>query len=373
MKIIATIVGARPQFIKCALLSRALREGGFAERLIHTGQHYAPELSDVFFAELGIPQPDANLEVGSDTHGRQTGRMMIALEEEFERHRPDAAFVFGDTNSTLAGALTAVKMGIPLIHVEAGMRSRDRSMPEEHNRIVADHVADVLFCHNAAAAERLEDEAVAGDIVVCGDLMRETLSHFLPRALGASSYPARLGLAPGAYGVLTVHRPVNADDSAALAEILHGAAGLGRPVIFPAHPRVQRHLAGLAEAGAAKGVRLVEPLGYLDMLALTARAAVVLTDSGGLQKEATFLGIPCVTLRSTTEWTETIDLGLNRLAGDRPAAERIVAEAERVIRLRAGWDARKLDDFRGRRLEKHFGPLNVSSIITQTLTEFLEG
>lgn len=366
---ISTVVGARPQFVKCSLLSHELRRIGLAERLVHTGQHYNPELSDIFFKQLGIPEPDVNLGIGSDTQGRQTGRMIIALEEEFERCRPDVVLVFGDTNSTLAAALTAVKMGIRLAHVESGLRSRNRSMPEEHNRVVVDHMADLLFCHNGRAAQQLYDEQVQGRIVVCGDTMRETVSHFLPRALAqGENLLARLGVEKNGYAVLTVHRPVNADEPAALERILDGMNALGLPVVFPVHPRTLRKIAPTAQNHYPR-IRLIEPVGYLDMLALANQACLVVTDSGGLQKEALFVGVPCVTLRGETEWTETVDLGMNVLAGDRPDAQHLARLALETCE-RHRWRDEEFKRRLAKAIDLEFGPIHVSRTIARTLAEY---
>ncbi len=364
---IATIVGARPQFIKCSLLSHELRRRGLRERLIHTGQHYDDRLSDLFFRELEIPEPALNLGVGSDSHARQTARIMIGLEAEFIRERPDLVIVFGDTNSTVAGALTAVKMDLALAHVEAGLRGFNR-MPEEHNRIVADHLSDLLICHNEAAAQRLRRREVRGRAVVCGDTMRETAEHFLPRAL-ERPWPA--GLEPGAkFALLTVHRPANADRPESLAEILRAAGRLPMPVIFPVHPRTEARIAALGEAMPAN-VRAIGPVGYLDMLGLVARAALVLTDSGGLQKEAVILGTPCVTLRGDTEWLETIELGLNTLAGEPARAEVILEKADAALALGAGETREARRARLAPEVDRLFGPADVARRVADAVEEFL--
>jgi len=317
---LATVIGARPQFVKCALLSRALRDAGLNEFLIHTGQHYDDVMSGVFFRDLEIPQPDVNLSVGSGTHAQQTAAALVRIEEVLLQRRPGLVLVYGDTNSTLAGALAAVKLGIPVAHVEAGLRSYNRAMPEECNRVATDHWSDLLFCHNEVTRARLLSEQVRGEVVVTGDVMREVLSHLGPRALAASPYPARLGLEESGYAVLTVHRPINSDRDA-LRDILAWCVDAEFPVIFPAHPRVQSTVAELLSEldPQSQRVRLIAPLGYSDMLSLVAHCRLVLTDSGGLQKEAFFLRVPCVTLRGETEWIETVDAGWNVLAGDRPA------------------------------------------------------
>lgn len=359
-RVVTTVVGARPQFVKCSLLGRELRRRGIAERLVHTGQHYDPELSDIFIRELEIPAPDANLGIGSDSHARQTARMMIAIEDEFAAHRPEVVIVFGDTNSTLAAALVAVKMHLPLAHIEAGMRGYNRRLPEEHNRIIADHLADLLICHNERAAGRLRQERVGGRIEICGDTMRETAERFLPRALGR---PLPDAVPAGRFALLTAHRPDNVDDPKTLAGILDGAGRLGMPVVFPVHPRTRKSLAGVA---IAPGLILTEPVGYLEMLGLLGRAELVLTDSGGLQKEALFAGTPCVTLRGETEWPETVDLRMNAVTGNPPAAGEIAAAAQAML-ASAGED-------RGRRrarlaplIDAAFGPLDVSRRIADAI------
>lgn len=359
-RIITTVIGARPQFVKCSLLGRELRRRGIDERLVHTGQHYNPELSEVFIRELEIPAPDVNLGIGSDSHARQTARMMIALEAELEGRRPDAVIVFGDTNSTLAAALVAVKMQIQLVHIEAGMRGYNRRLPEEHNRIVADHLADVLICHNERAAERLRQEFVSGRIAICGDTMRETAEYFLPRALKRSMLAA---VPEGRFALLTAHRPDNVDDPKILAGILEGAGRIGMPVVFPVHPRTRKSLAGIA---VPPGVILMEPVGYLDMLGLLARSELVLTDSGGLQKEALFIGTPCVTLRGETEWPETIETGMNVLTSNPPTANEIVAAA-REMSTQTGESRPQRRVRLAPLIDERFGPIDVARRVADTV------
>ncbi len=324
MKVL-TIVGARPQFIKAAAFSRALRER-HQEVLVHTGQHYDPELSDVFFEELALPKPDHHLGVGSGSHGRQTGQMLERLEPVLEKEAPDRVVVFGDTNSTLAGALAAAKLRLPLAHVEAGLRSFDRSMPEELNRIVADHCSDLLFCPTKTAMEQLAREGLAERAHLTGDIMYDSLLQHLPLIEGRSGIMERLGLAPGEYALATVHRPANTDDLEALGRIIDALALLDEPVVFPMHPRVRLALVS-SDLETPANVRAIDPVGYLEMLALERRARTVITDSGGVQKEAYLLGVPCVTLREKTEWPETLAGGWNVLAGTEP--QRIVEAARR--------------------------------------------
>jgi UDP-N-acetylglucosamine 2-epimerase len=311
MKVL-TVVGARPQFVKAAAVSRAVRQA-HTEVLVHTGQHYDREMSDLFFEELGIPPPDYELGVGSGSHGWQTGQMLIRLEEVLARERPDWTLVYGDTNSTLAGALAAAKLGLRVAHVEAGLRSFNRSMPEEHNRVLTDHCSDLLFCHTAHAAELLAREGITQGVRVVGDVMFDAALHFAERARGHSDILQRLGLAPKSFALATLHRPYNVDDPARLAEVLDALGRLDQPVVFPVHPRTRARLKA-DDAAPSRRLRLIDPIGYLDMLALEQAAALVLTDSGGVQKEAFFFATPCVTLRPETEWVETVEAGWNRLA-----------------------------------------------------------
>ena len=325
---IATIVGARPQFVKAAAVSRELRKL-HAEVLIHTGQHYDYSMSGVFFDGLEIPAPDINLEVGSGTHGAQTGAMLKGIEEVLISERPDWVLVYGDTNSTLAGALAASKLCIPLVHVEAGLRSFNRRMPEEVNRVVADHLSDLLLCPSTTAVTNLEREGVTRGVHLVGDVMLDVLNWAVERA---SRNPPevwkRLALQERQYLVATVHRSENTDDPRRLASIIRAFNALDEPVIFPVHPRARKAIAG-AQCPLEAHVRLVEPLGYFEMVSVTKSARLVLTDSGGLQKEAYWLGVPCVTLRDETEWVETIETGWNTLAGAN--SERIVQAVQSFV------------------------------------------
>jgi UDP-N-acetylglucosamine 2-epimerase len=317
------VVGARPQFVKLAPVSRELairRAGGQVceELIVHTGQHYDAGMSDVFFAELGIPPPTVNLGAGSGLHGAQTARMLEGIERVLLEHLPDVVVVYGDTNSTLAGALAATKLGIRVAHVEAGLRSFNRRMPEELNRVATDHLADLLLAPTAAAMAHLEAEGLGGRSLRVGDVMQDALLFHLDRARRESALPGALGLEPGRYLVATVHRAENTEPDA-LRRLLGVLAGVGtraRPLVLPLHPRTRAAIeaSGLAEV-AGPSVRFVDPLPYLDMLRLVEDAGLVLTDSGGLQKEAFMLGTPCVTLRGETEWTETVEAGANVVAG----------------------------------------------------------
>jgi UDP-GlcNAc3NAcA epimerase len=319
---IVTIVGARPQFIKAAPVSKALAAAGHDEFLIHTGQHYDHGMSQIFFEELGLPLPDVNLGVGSGSHGRQTGQALIEIEEHLLAQKPDWVLVYGDTNSTLAGALAAVKLHIPVAHVEAGLRSFNRQMPEEHNRVLTDHCSDLLFCPTETAVTNLANEGVVDGVHLVGDVMVDALRQFLPLA-EQTDILAELELTPGAYRLATIHRASNTDSQENLQAVLCCLALSDLPVIFPAHPRTTAALERF-ELELPAQVRWVAPVGYLQMLALEQNARAILTDSGGVQKEAFLLGVPCVTLRSETEWVETAAAGWNSVTNLDEAA---VAEA----------------------------------------------
>jgi UDP-GlcNAc3NAcA epimerase len=315
-KKIVTIVGTRPQFIKAFALSRALAAADdFEEILVHTGQHFDENMSSVFFDELAMAPPRYRFDIHGLGHGAMTARMLEAIENVLLREKPDAVAVYGDTNSTLAGALAASKLHVPLVHIEAGLRSFDRRMPEEMNRVLADHMADLLFCPTRAAVENLAREGIAKGVHTTGDLMYDTMTIATPFAEKSSTVLERLNLASGGYGVATIHRAANTDDPARLGALVDYLAdeARARPIVFPVHPRT---FGAAMKAGidfARPGLVAVDPLGYLDMCRLTHHAAAVYTDSGGIQKEAYFHRVPCVTLRDETEWVETIDCGWNRL------------------------------------------------------------
>ncbi|HOI60546.1 MAG TPA: UDP-N-acetylglucosamine 2-epimerase (non-hydrolyzing) [Methanoculleus sp.] len=314
MKIVS-IVGARPQFIKCAPVSRELRKE-HEEILVHTGQHYDHGMSAVFFEELAIPEPDYNLGIGSGTHGRQTGAMLGAIEDVLEKEEPEIVLVYGDTNSTLAGALAAAKMHVPVAHVEAGLRSFDRRMPEEVNRVLTDHASDILFCPTATAVRNLAAEGVTEGVFLVGDVMVDAMNHNRAIAEERSRILEDAGVRPGEYLVVTVHRPSNTDSRENMAAIIGALGEAGVPVVFPVHPRTRKFLLGYdLLAAMPENIRITEPLGYLDMLRLMAHAKKILTDSGGVQKEAYMLGVPCITLRENTEWVETVEAGWNVLVG----------------------------------------------------------
>jgi UDP-GlcNAc3NAcA epimerase len=314
---ILTLVGNRPQFVKAAAVSRVLRER-HEEVLVHSGQHYDDELSAVFFRELGVPAPDHELRVGSAPDGEQIGRIMHAFEPVAATVAPDIGLVYGDTNTTLAGALSCARMRIPLAHVEAGMRSSDFSMPEERNRVVTDHLSDLLLCPTETAVANLKREGIMEGVELVGDVMADVALAMAPVARERSEALARLGVVPGRYLLVTAHRAGNVDDPGPLGRLVEILLALPLPGVFPVHPRTRERLADAGELARLERhapLTLTQPLGYLDFLALLQDAAAVVTDSGGVQKEAYLAGTPCVTLRDTTEWTETVELGWNRLVG----------------------------------------------------------
>lgn len=308
------MVGARPQFIKAAPVSAVLRKQ-HREILIHTGQHYDEEMSAAFFRSLRIPDPDYNLNIGSGAHGEQTGRMLVEIERVLLSEAPDVVLVYGDTNSTLAGALAAAKIQIPLAHIEAGLRSFNRSMPEEINRVVVDHLSSLLFCPTQTAVDHLAKEGIRAGVHLVGDVMYDVALATAQEAR-QRDIRARLGLKEKEYLLCTVHRPANTDSARNLRSIVEAISESGRPVVFPVHPRTRKLLAehGL-DGSVGKNVLMTEPLDFLDFQALVMEAAKVLTDSGGVQKEAYFFGVPCITLREETEWIETVEDGWNVLVG----------------------------------------------------------
>lgn len=312
MKIVS-IVGARPQLIKAAAVSRALRKR-HQEYLLHTGQHYDFEMSDVFFEGLELPPPDINLGVGSGSHAVQTGAMLKGIEDVLLAERPDCLLVYGDTNSTLAGALAASKLSIPVAHVEAGLRSFNRRMPEEINRVVADHLSNVLFCPSETAVRNLAAEGITQTVHLVGDVMLDVLNWARERVPDSPRILERLGLASRRYLLVTVHRSENTDDLPRLRQIVDALNSVEEPVVFPVHPRARKVLAA-ASCTFEQHVQLIDPVGYLDMVALAGSARLILTDSGGLQKEAYWLNTPCLTMRDETEWVETVAAGWNRLVG----------------------------------------------------------
>jgi UDP-GlcNAc3NAcA epimerase len=359
---VLTVLGNRPQLIKAAAVSSRLRERA-DETLVHTGQHYDRELSAVFFEELGVPPPAHELGVGAGSHAEQTGETMVRLEPLVEAERPDAALVYGDTNATLAAALVAAKLRVPLVHVEAGMRSFDRRMPEEVNRVVADRLADLLLCSTETAVENLRQAGLDERALLVGDVMADVALRFGPIAERRSAALERFGLQRGGYLVATAHRAGNVDDPEALArlaELLRRAAERFGPLVFPVHPRAAARLAaaGLREGlERAPGARLCEPLGYLDFACLVRGARAVLTDSGGLQKEAYLAGAPCLTLREETEWVETVESGWNRLVG---------LDAERALNA-----LENLDEARGGERPALYGDGNAGHRVVEALLAWL--
>lgn len=318
MKVV-TILGARPQFIKAAPVSRALNRAGHQEEIVHTGQHYDYGMSKVFFEELGIAEPCINLEVGSGPQATQTAKMMIGIEEVLFSTRPEWVLVYGDTNSTIAGAITACKLQIPVAHIEAGLRSFNREMPEEHNRVLTDHCSEILFCPTRTAVENLAREGIEKGVYFVGDTMYDAVLEFVEEAVRRSSVLRTFRIKPKRYILATLHRPYNVDNPENLKNIIESLVGIDEPVVFPVHPRTAERIEELDRATKRllkkSRVRTTHPVGYLDMLALEKNAKLILTDSGGIQKEAYFLSVPCVTLRPETEWLETVEAGWNVLAG----------------------------------------------------------
>ena len=312
MKILS-IVGARPQFVKAAVLSREIRKE-HTEILVHTGQHYDANMSAIFFKDLEIPEPDYNLEIGSGTHGQQTGAMLAAIEEVLMKEIPDWVIVYGDTNSTLAGALAAKKLHLKVAHVEAGLRSFNRQMPEEINRVLTDHISDLLFCPTQTAVQNLEDEGIKQGVHLVGDLMQEGLLWALQKTRSTSTIIDQLSIQPKKYLLVTVHRAENTDDPIRLKHILEAFNSINDQLVWPIHPRTRKKLDEINWQPLSH-IKLIEPLGYVDMVILEKNARMILTDSGGIQKEACWLGVPCVTLRDETEWVETVKSGWNVLTG----------------------------------------------------------
>ena len=315
MKIVS-LVGARPEFIQAVPVCRALRRE-HKEILVHTGQHYDVSLSQAFFDELDIPVPKYNLDAGSGTHTSQTSKVMLRLEEVLLKEKPDLLIVRGDTNSTLAGGIVASKLQIPLAHIEAGERSFNRRMPEEINRLVVDRLADIHFCASRTAVEQLASEGIRDSAYWVGDVLLDAMKHYRPIAYRRSNVLRRLGLEPGSYCLVTVHRAGNTDDFKRLSQIARILQSVRERIVFPVHPRTAKALSNL---GIRFGphVDLVEPVGYLDMILLEDNARLIATDSGGVQREAYFLGVPCLTLRDETEWIETVETGWNKVIGTEP-------------------------------------------------------
>ena len=340
MKVV-TVIGARPQFIKAAVVSQTLRDDrGVDEFMIHTGQHFDDNMSKVFFEEMNLPQPDSNLGISGSSHGVMTGAMLIEIEPILLRERPDWMLVYGDTNSTLAGALAASKLNVPCAHVEAGLRSDNRKMPEEINRILTDHACDLLFAPTEEASRRLHAEGIpASKVVRTGDVMLDASRSYGDLAREKSQVMQELGLVAGEFALCTLHRAENVDDRNSLEYLLRGLGEVAESmrVIFPLHPRTRKRIDefGLGDS-LSPGISPIDPVGYLDMLCLQSESALVLTDSGGLQKEAFFHRTPCVTLRTETEWIELLAGGHNRLA--RPGIDSIAEKASQALAADPDWN-----------------------------------
>jgi UDP-GlcNAc3NAcA epimerase len=315
---ITTIVGARPQFIKSAPVSIAIANAGYDELIVHTGQHYDYGMSKVFFDEMGIKEPFINLNVGSGTHAEQTSQMLVGIETVLHSQTPDIVLVYGDTNSTLAGALAAVKLQIKLAHIEAGLRSYNRQMPEEHNRVLTDHCSDMLFCPTQTAIDNLDREGIRTGVHLVGDTMYDAVFQFSQAASQKSRILNSLGLKPKEYLLVTIHRPYNTDSPTMLSSILSAFQQVDETIIFPIHPRTLYAIKS-KNITIPANVRLIDPVGYLDMLMLEQNARMILTDSGGIQKEAYWFKVQCLTFRLETEWVETAISGWNTLVGTDPA------------------------------------------------------
>lgn len=313
MKVL-TVIGARPQFIKAATVSNKIRKNNNTEILVHTGQHYDNNMSDIFFDELGIPKPDYNLSIGSSNHGHQTGSMLIALEEIYLKEKPDIVLVYGDTNSTLAGSLCASKLLIPVAHVEAGLRSFNKAMPEEQNRILTDHISDLLFTPTQTAVDNLKAENITNGVYNVGDVMYDAINLFKERAKEVSTITEDLGLDKGSYILSTIHRAENTNSQERLTSIVNGLNECGQKIVLPLHPRTKKYI---DQYGLKLGdnIKIIDPVGYLEMVSLQENACKIVTDSGGVQKEAYFLKKPCITMRDETEWVETVNNGWNVLVG----------------------------------------------------------
>jgi UDP-N-acetylglucosamine 2-epimerase len=314
MKII-TVIGARPQFIKAAAVSRHLRNS-VTELYIHTGQHYDENMSDIFFREMSIPQPNYNLGVGGGPHGWMTGKMLTGIENVCLEEKPDSLMVYGDTDSTLAGALAAAKLHIPVIHVEAGLRSFNRSMPEEINRVLTDHISTLLFCSSQTAINNLNAEGINKKVYMVGDVMMDSLAYYTPLAIRNSNILDQLRLKEKDFILLTLHRAENVDEPRRLTKILSALLTTEKNIVFPIHPRTRKQLVDIdvvEKIQKNSKIQVIDPVGYFDMILLEKFASIIMTDSGGVQKEAYWFQVPCLTLRDETEWTETVDAGWNQL------------------------------------------------------------
>ncbi|MEO1808324.1 MAG: UDP-N-acetylglucosamine 2-epimerase (non-hydrolyzing) [Bacteroidota bacterium] len=367
-----SLVGARPQFIKLAPLARAVDQMNqdpasptIQHVIIHTGQHYDYGMSDIFFDELGIPHPDINLGVGSGRHGVQTGKMLAGIEEALIEQQPDLLVIFGDTNSTVAGALAASKLHIPIAHVEAGLRSFNRTMPEEINRIVADHISDILLAPTPTAIQHLQNEGLSDKTISSGDIMYDTVLHNVQLAEKQSEILNGLPVGKGNYAIATCHRAENTNDPQRLRHIFetfNAIAERGTPIVLPLHPRTKNMLPNvLPDWRAHENLFVIEPVGYLDMMQLVHHARLALTDSGGLQKEAFFLNTPCITMRDETEWIETVEAGANIITS---------ADPDRIMEAYKYWMRQDTADF-GEEVQKFFGNADSAGRTLQAILDFL--
>lgn len=367
--LLAIIVGARPQFIKMAPLVREIEKSSIDYYVIHTGQHYDVEMSDIFFSELKLPKPDINLEIGSGSHGEQTGRMLAAIEDELVRAKPDLTLVLGDTNSTLAGALASVKLKIPVAHLEAGVRSNDFYMPEEINRRLVDQVSELLFAPTENAVRNLLSEGVAkGRIHQTGDIMYDALLQNIPIAKEKTRALKELGVNVGEkYAVLTLHREKNVDNAGTLQSLLEALPRINAQIVFPIHPRTEKNIKRFRLKELVENIpnlTLTRSLGYLEFLSLLSHCSLVLTDSGGVQKEAFLLKKPCITLREVTEWIETVKLGANVLVGTN--TDKVVEESNRKLKKKTGVKWRQNPFGNGRASEKIIDILEIYNSPKQT-------
>ncbi|MGM7719603.1 non-hydrolyzing UDP-N-acetylglucosamine 2-epimerase [Metabacillus sp. Hm71] len=338
MKIL-TVIGARPQFIKACMLSKAFKsKPNIKEIIVHTGQHYDDNMSTVFFEQLKLPKPNYYLGVGSDTHGKQTAKMLTELERVMITEKPDIVLVYGDTNSTLAGSLAAAKLHIPVAHVEAGLRSFNKKMPEEINRILTDHLSTWLFCPSQTAVENLKREGIQSGVYQTGDIMYDSVLYYKPFALQHSNILSRLNLSAKTYYLATIHRAENTDDPQKLKALLETLQKMNEVLVFPMHPRTKHKIQqwGLTNLTLSPNIKIVEPLNYFDMLTVESQAKAILTDSGGVQKEAYMLGVPCITLREETEWVETVSAGWNQVTG---ANTQCILEAVATINVPKNYPA----------------------------------
>ena len=371
---IISVVGARPQFVKVAMVAEALRLSNahrsphhqVTHTVIHTGQHYDQSMSDVFFRELPIPTPEYNLEVGSGSHGKQTAALLERTEQVLLKSRPDVVVVYGDTNSTIAAGLAAVKIGIPVAHVEAGLRSFNRQMPEEINRVATDHISDLLFCPTETAVQNLRREGITQSVFLSGDVMLDAVLSFRCVAREQSKILPELALSAKSYVLLTIHRAENTDSSERIKEVLDFLLEIKYPVVFPMHPRTKSRLQrepGLADYGKrleqSENIRVIDPVSYLDMLALEDGARLILTDSGGVQKEAYFLEVPCLTVRGETEWAETLIDGWNQL---------IEPSRSSLSKIEGVWDGNGSGS-RGKPNLEYFGSGHAATKIVHTLLQ----